>query len=123
MKWLLDTNTVLYLLGGRLAAPLVAGEYSVSVISEMELLSYPALDEAAEKHIRSFLADVAVIGLTQPVKESAIRIRRQTGLRLPDAIVAATAVVLDAEVLTNDLDLLRVAGLRARSLPLKGTSK
>jgi len=123
MKWLLDTNTVLYLLGGRLAAPLVAGEYSVSVISEMELLSYPSLDDAAEKHIRSFLSTVSVVGLTDRVKEATIQLRRQTGLRLPDAIVAATAVVLDAEVLTNDLDLLRVAGLRARSLPLKGTSK
>jgi len=122
MKWLLDTNTVLYLLGGRLASPLAPGEYCLSVISEMELLSYPSLDERAEQQIRSFLSTVSVIGLSDQVREAAIRLRRQTGLRLPDAIVAATAVVLDAEVLTNDLDLLRVAGLRARSLPLKGTS-
>ena len=37
---LFDTNTVLYLLAGRLAELLAAGEYFVSVITEMELLSY-----------------------------------------------------------------------------------
>jgi len=39
---LLDTNIALYLLGGRLEAPLPSGEYGVSVITEMELLSWPS---------------------------------------------------------------------------------
>jgi predicted nucleic acid-binding protein len=41
---LLDTNVVLYFLGGRLANPLPSGEYFVSVITEIELLSYPSLN-------------------------------------------------------------------------------
>ena len=36
---LLDTNAVLYLLGGQLAESLPAGEYVVPVITEMELFS------------------------------------------------------------------------------------
>jgi hypothetical protein len=43
VKRLLDTNAILYLLGGRLAAPLEIGPHYVSAISEMELLSYPNL--------------------------------------------------------------------------------
>lgn len=39
----LDTNIVLYLLGGRLANPLPKAQYFISVITEMELLSYPNL--------------------------------------------------------------------------------
>jgi hypothetical protein len=39
MTGLLDTNVALYLLGGRLAAPLPTGNYGVSVITEMELLA------------------------------------------------------------------------------------
>lgn len=39
MTALLDTNVVLYFLGGRLAAPLPPGDYGVSVITEMELLA------------------------------------------------------------------------------------
>lgn len=119
MRQLLDTNAALYHLGGRLAAPLPAGEYLVSVITEMELLSYPALDATSEKQIREFLNEVAVIGLTQDVQARAIQLRRQEQLKLPDAIVAATALVFDAELLTNDKKLQRVPGLRWRELTLR----
>ncbi|PHM10709.1 PIN domain nuclease, partial [Nostoc sp. 'Peltigera malacea cyanobiont' DB3992] len=40
---LLDTNVVLYFLGGRLVNPLPSGEYFISVITEIELLSDPSL--------------------------------------------------------------------------------
>jgi hypothetical protein len=43
VRGLLDTNAVLYLLGGRLAEALPPGEYLTSVITEMEMLSYPSL--------------------------------------------------------------------------------
>jgi hypothetical protein len=48
MTGLLDTNVALYLLGGRMAAPLPAGSYGISVISEMELLSWPSLTRQEE---------------------------------------------------------------------------
>jgi len=119
VKRLLDTNAILYLLGGRLAAPLEIGPYYVSVISEMELLSYPSLTDDAETQIRSFLADVTVVDLTREIKAAAIQVRRQLGLKLPDAIVAASAMVLEAELLTNDVQLLRVAAVRSTALALK----
>jgi hypothetical protein len=68
VRGLLDTNAVLYLLGGRLAEALPPGEYLASVITEMELLSYPSLSGDDEKQIRSFLGPVRVIGLREDVK-------------------------------------------------------
>jgi predicted nucleic acid-binding protein len=47
-------------------------------------------------------------------------LRRQERLKLPDAIVAATAIAFGAEVLTNDKKLGRITGLRCRALALKG---
>jgi predicted nucleic acid-binding protein len=44
MSGLLDTNVALYLLGGRLAKPMPAGNYAISVITEMELLAWPSPD-------------------------------------------------------------------------------
>jgi len=116
---LLDTNAVLYLLGGRLADFLDDGQYYVSVISEMELLSYPKLTNEAANQIRSFLADVTVVELTRDVKTTAIQLRREHALKLPDAIIAASAMNLDAELLTNDLQLLRALPVRAKALTLK----
>ena len=119
MKKVLDTNAILYLLGGRLAQPLPAAQYFISVISEMELLSYPSLDEASLTQIRSFLSEVTVVELTEEVRESAILLRRQHTLKLPDAIVAATAISIQASLITNDAKLLRVPALSCESLTLK----
>jgi predicted nucleic acid-binding protein len=94
LKKVLDTNAILYFLGGKLAQPLPTGAYFVSVISEMELLSYPSLDEAALNQIRAFLSDVTVVELSEQVRELAIGLRRRHMLKLPDAIVAATALSL-----------------------------
>jgi len=119
LKRVLDTNAILYFLGGRLAEPLPDGEYLVSVITRMELFSYPSLDSEAEARIRSFLSEVEVVGLTEPVTDVAIRLRREHGLKLPDAIIAATALTTGGELLTNDEKLARIPGLTCRSLKLK----
>ena len=119
MKTVLDTNAILYLLGGKLAQTLPVGQYFISVISEMELLSYPLLDESAQAKIEGFLSEVTVVGLTEEVKDRAIRLRRQHSLKLPDAIVAATALSLGASLLTNDSKLLQLPGLSSQELKLK----
>jgi len=58
MTGLLDTNVAFYLLGGRLAETLPAGDYGISVITEMELLAYPALTAGEEDHVRQFIANL-----------------------------------------------------------------
>ncbi len=55
MTGLLDTNVALYLLGGRLVAPLPAGTYGISVVTEMELLAWPSLTREEEKKVHGFL--------------------------------------------------------------------
>jgi hypothetical protein len=119
LKRVLDTNAILYILGGKLAQPLTPAQYFVSIISEMELLSYPSLDDAALAQIRRFLYEVTVVELTEEIRELAIDLRRRHALKLPDAIVAATALSLQAELVTNDIKLLRVPGLTCQRLELK----
>lgn len=119
MKWLIDTNIVLYHLGGRLAEPIPAGEHAVSVITELELLSWDQLDAAGEATIRAFLDAVERIELTEAVRVAAIQLRRESGLKLPDAIVAATAMTSNATLLTADERLLRTPGLTSMVLKLK----
>ena len=119
LKIVLDTNAILYLLGGKLAKPLPVEQYYISIISEMELLSYPQLDEAAQSKIAEFLSAIAIIELTGPVKELAILLRRKHQLKLPDAIVAATALSLGAVLITNDTKLRRIPGLSCQELELR----
>jgi predicted nucleic acid-binding protein len=118
VRWVLDTNTVLFLLDGRLAAPLPGGAYFASVITEMELLCHPGLDAKGLRKIRALLDDLSLVDLTAPIRATAIDLRRRTGLKLPDAIIAATAWELDATLLSNDRRMARVTGLHCVALPL-----
>jgi hypothetical protein len=64
-RYLLDTNIALYFLGGRLLIPLPVGEFYISIISEMEMLSYPAISGDEEIKIRQFLTQVAIVDVNE----------------------------------------------------------
>jgi predicted nucleic acid-binding protein len=89
----------------------------------MELLSYPSLATSEEKQIRIFLSAVSVIDLRADVKDRAIELRRKYGLKLPDAIIAASALVGEAELITHDRKMGRVPGLRVYAPTLKDEGK
>lgn len=118
MTGLLDTNVALYLLGGRLAAPLPAGSYGVSVITEMELLAWPSLSTEEEKRVREFLGQLVICELTPSIRARAVQLRKEQHLKLPDAIVCATAMEFGTELWTNDTTLAKVPGLNCRSASL-----
>ena len=115
---LLDTNVALYYLGNRLTNTLPTGKYLVSVITEMELLSYPNMSESEELIVRDFLDKITVVGLDKNIKELAIAFRKNYKLKLPDAIVAATAKSLNANLLTNDLKLKRITEINTESVTI-----
>jgi len=60
----------------------------------------------------------SVIELTGDVKNNTIMLRRNTKLKLPDSIVAASAVTQNATLLTADVQLLRISwsGLNVKNL-------
>jgi predicted nucleic acid-binding protein len=84
--------------------------FFASVITEMELLACPNLRPEDEQAIRSFLKDVTVIPLVDSIKDEATAIRRfgKPCPKLPDAIIAATAVLLGATLVTDDAKLLKL---------------
>ena len=118
MKYLLDTNVLIYLQQRKLAHGLPIGAYAYSVISEIELLSWPQLQPEHELVWRGLLAPLHRVELDAAVREAAIRLRRERRLRLPDAVIAASALTLDATLLSNDQQLLTVPGLRSQAVEL-----
>ncbi|MBA2269770.1 MAG: type II toxin-antitoxin system VapC family toxin [Chthoniobacterales bacterium] len=118
MTGLLDTNVALYLLGGRLATPLPAGDYAISVITEMELLAWPSLTAQEEQRVREFLQQLTVCELTASIRTRAVALRKRHNVKLPDAVVCATAMELNVELWTNDKTLTKVPGLKCRAADL-----
>lgn len=108
-----DTNVLIYYLDGdQTLAELFQGkDLYMSIITEMELLSYPTLTPADRSLIESLIANCFVINIVPQVKQFAIEYRSKFRLKLPDAVVAATAQFLDIPFLTADKGFQKVSKL------------
>ena len=112
-KLLLDTNTVLYVLGGdeTLAQFLHGKELHLSIISELELLSFKKITQKEVKAISAFLSELVIENINDDIKRTTIEIRKSTNLKLPDCIIAATSKSMNMSLVTADKQLSSVPGL------------
>jgi predicted nucleic acid-binding protein len=112
-RFLLDTNAVLYILAGdEVLADFLFGEsLYISIITEMELLGYQDISEQEKEQIKEMLSDFIILNIDKEVKEKTIEIKKQTRLKLPDSIIAASAIVFDMPLITADKQFKTVKNL------------
>ena len=112
-NWLVDTNILIALTSGRedVVTLLDRKNIFISVISEIELLSWPNLTAKDVRLLETMLADFTVIELTRYVKNETIKLRRKHGVKLPDAMIAATSITNDLPLLTFDKGFKQLSGL------------
>ncbi len=80
------------------------------MITRSELLAGPLEQEPA---VRRLLASLRELPVSSQIADAAGLIRRETGIAIPDALIAATALVGDLELRSrNRRDFNRVDGLR-----------
>jgi len=108
---LLDQQYDLYSLGINIDE----AQLLTSVIVRMELLSKRGITNDEEKDILEFLDDLTIIPLNETIEKKAIEIRRSTSVKLLDSIVAATSIILNAILLTDDRQLLNLSLLGFRT--------
>jgi len=103
---LIDTNILLYLLGGdeSLIPVLEDKQIFISFITQIEVLGYHRLTDKERKKTIEFLEQCTIIDITSGIKEKAIKIRRELNLKLPDCIISATAIYLNIPIFTADKD-------------------
>lgn len=120
-KYLLDTNIILGYLKGQkeilrfFKTRSDSDIFFASQITRMELLGFPDITDAEEDTIKTFLSLIEVLQITAEIEECAITLRRQTRMKLPDCIVAATAIENGCVLVTNDKDLAKkqINGLKS----------
>lgn len=85
---------------------------NISVITEIEALSWINPDKSKEAIVQEFIQDATVLGLTPDVISECVKIRRSKKIKTPDAIIAATAIVHSLTLITSDSDFNNIQGLQ-----------
>ncbi len=108
-KYLIDTNSVIDFLGNKFPASgmdfirMVVDEIPiVSVITKIEVLGFNTTD-ANQTLLVNFMNDATILELTNNVVEICIKLRKNYRIKLPDAIIAATAIAYDLVLITRNI--------------------
>ena len=111
---LVDTDVCIDHVAGTRRLPHRQGRLSYSVITRVELLA--GTDDQSESQIRRLLAGMDELPVDRRVADRAGLLRREVpGLRVADALIAATALVHGVTLHTrNTRDFKKVPGLRVR---------
>jgi predicted nucleic acid-binding protein len=123
---LVDSAPIIYVLEGHaklapLFRPLFAAHtegrvvLAVTTLAMAEVLTGPlkAGEEALARRYRAVLESWQVVALDTDIAEGAARLRASLGLKLGDAVQAASALAINADALaTHDRDFSRVKSLR-----------
>ena len=112
-KIVFDTNIIIKFLDNESGIPdlkalMLENDCLISVITRIELLSYWKITEEEVSQINLFLDDLTVVPLTAEVEQKTIEFRKQTNRKVPDSIIAATAILMEAHLLTQDPHLLKL---------------
>jgi hypothetical protein len=109
-----DTNPLIYLLNGNLKAAeyLDGKQVWISVITELELFGKKNLNKEEKEEIDLLVENCLVADLNQGIKRLTKNLLQLPRIKLPDAIVAATAIYLDLPLLTFDSDFHNIPELK-----------
>ena len=77
----------------------------------MELLSFRNITENEEAITRELISECKLYSLTMQIKEKAIFLRRKYAIKLPDSIIAATAVCCKVPLISADKGLKKIQEL------------
>jgi predicted nucleic acid-binding protein len=112
---LLDSNILIYAVQPGhefLDAWITSEAASVSAISIPEVLGFPELREDDESIFAAWFARLHVREVTAPILWKAAELRRQRRMKLGDSIIAATALLAGANLVTRNVnDFKHIAGL------------
>jgi len=118
-RYLVDSNILIEFTGGllpenisTLLSDIIDQDFNVSFINKIEVLGHNTADEAWI----NFINQASVITIDDDIIEQTIQIRKSHKIKIPDAIVAATAIINDLILLTrNTGDFKSVKNLRTEN--------
>jgi len=118
IKFLLDTNCAFFLLQRKLNSfkdNLTLKEIAISVITKMEFLANPNLDIKDTYLFDNFLEEITTLYITESDKDlinETVAVRKKYKLKLPDAIIASTALSKNLTLISADAAYSKIHNLK-----------
>jgi predicted nucleic acid-binding protein len=119
MNMLVDSNVIIDYVSNRIPEKSAKqldiyfnSNFSVSIISKIEVLGFNTQEYELEQ-LESFIQLSSIVYIDEAVADKTIEIRRMKRIKLPDAIIAATALVQNCILLShNTTDFNKIEGLQ-----------
>ena len=120
MSYLLDTDFIINYFKGifkgdarKFIDSVINDTTIISVITRMEILSWKSLNTKDEEIIKEFISDSTIFSLEESIINRTILLRKANRIKLPDAIIAATALVSNLTLTTRNIsDFKNIPGLK-----------
>ncbi len=105
-RYLADTNAVIDYLENKLPEKATAFmdnlDMQLSVISRIELLSWSRISPQQLNQLSGFIYASQIYNLSEEIIQNTINIRKLNKIKLPDAVIAATAVAHHLTLITRN---------------------
>jgi predicted nucleic acid-binding protein len=109
-RYLADSNTIIDYVGNKMpdTALLVLDGYfddnlTISIVSKIEVLGFNG-EEDELKSLADFIALASIVFVDDVIADKTIELRKVYRIKLPDAIIAATALVYGLVLVTRNTD-------------------
>ncbi len=111
----IDTSLIINLFNGvSEVQELITGRnLFVSIISEIEVLSFPNITPKDFALLKNFLSECYIVDIEPAIKDITINLRSKYKTKLPDAVIAATAIYFDLPLFTMDKGFKKISDLQA----------
>lgn len=116
--FLLDTNAVIDFCNSKLPLSgkdfLIRIEPTISVVTQIELFASARISETEKNSLESFVSIATIYNtIDGAIVAKTIEIRQKYKTKLPDAIIAATALVHNLTIISrNTVDFKNIEGLK-----------
>lgn len=118
-KYLIDSNVIIEYLGqsfpsevNKKLTSIIDKEFNISFINRIEVLGFASADQNEE----DFIETSSIYYVDDEIINQTVRLRKDHKIKVPDAIVAATAIVYELVLLTrNTADFKNIKQLKVEN--------
>ena len=126
-NYLIDTNAAIYYFGTNLSLKsdkfldhVLTGNYAISIINWIELLGFAKLSQQETVTFETFIDNATQYDMDEAIVLQTIQIRKEYKTKLPDAIIAATCLIYNLTLVSNNIkDFQQIKGLDLVKLNIK----